>query len=177
MTIRSSPALAISVTGFQMRRSVRSTPGIRPISRPPRSLPPSSWPSRTGCTRQGVFRPRLPDRSRVRMAAGGDGEHAEIAVEEVHNLAEFLSKRASAKPAAALSSRFGRSRGQSDASRLLLRTASVTCAYTEDIEHAKDHLRYAASMKRSFIHLSAASKPLFIPSCQRGDDERRKDSA
>ena len=71
---------AISVTGFQMRRSARSTPDIRPISKPPRRLPPSSWPSRMGCTRQGVFRLRLPDRSRVRMAAADDGEHAEIAV-------------------------------------------------------------------------------------------------
>jgi pimeloyl-ACP methyl ester carboxylesterase len=43
----------------------RSTPGLRPISRSPRSLPPSSWPSRMGRTRQGVFRPRLPDRSRL----------------------------------------------------------------------------------------------------------------
>jgi hypothetical protein len=82
------------------------------------------------------------------MAAGGDGEHAEITVEEVHNLAEFLSKRASAKPAPALGSRFGRSRGQSDASGLLLRTASVTCGYTEDIEHAKDHLRCALRRER-----------------------------
>ena len=31
------------------------------------------------------------------MAAGGDGEHGEIAVEEVRNLAEFLSKTSLSK--------------------------------------------------------------------------------